>query len=83
MANPEEIKAVIRSFLVESLSLEPGTVKDDTPLISSRLIDSIIALKLVAYLEGKFGIEIAEHNVAPGTIDTINSMTAFVQSRLK
>jgi acyl carrier protein len=80
-----ESKQVIREFLIENMfnGNDNGELTDDTPLISSRLMDSIIALKLVTHLEEKFGIEFEAEEVDQDNLDTINKLSAFVQKKMK
>ncbi len=75
----------IRKFLIEkAFGGNVDTVlNNDTPLISSRLVDSIVALKLVNYLEETFAIEFEAHEVVQENLETINTIAAFVQSKMK
>ncbi|MGL5889447.1 MAG: phosphopantetheine-binding protein [Bacteroidia bacterium] len=73
--SPEVIKASVRKFLEENLT--GITFADDTPLISSRLMDSIVALKLVSHLESAFNIEFEAHEVDQDNLDSINVISAF------
>ncbi|MFN8715166.1 MAG: phosphopantetheine-binding protein [Bacteroidota bacterium] len=73
--SPELIKATVRKFLEENM---PGVeLADDTLLISNRLMDSIVALKLVSHLETAFNIEFEAHEVDQDNLDSINVITAF------
>jgi acyl carrier protein len=79
----EGIRAIIRDYLLtEYLQGEdPAELTDDMPLISSKVIDSIAAIKLVSFLEGQFGIEIEAHEVDIDHLDTIRKITQLVQSK--
>jgi acyl carrier protein len=73
----------IRQYLTEHLchgdrSKLPA---DDASLIASRLMDSIITLKLVSYLEDTFGIAFEAHEVTQDNLDSINKITAFVHRK--
>lgn len=82
--SPDQIKQTIRDFVVQNVFGGNATdLTDDTSLVKSRLMDSIVALKLVSHLEEKFGIEFEAHEVDQDNLDTINLMTAFVQSKMK
>ena len=78
----KEIRSAIRNFLSENMS-GINEMKDDASLITSRLMDSIIALKLVSHLEEKFGIEFEAHEVDQDNLDTIDTMVKFVQGKMK
>ena len=83
--NKDEIRNAIRAFLIANIfeGKDDGQLKDDTALISSRIMDSIVALKLVSHLEEKFGIELEAHEVDQDNLDTINKMVDFVASKGK
>lgn len=85
MASEKEIRDAIRAFIIENVfqGKESADLKDDTKLISTRMMDSIVALKLVSHLEEKFGIEFEAHEVDQDNLESINMMTTFVQSKLK
>jgi acyl carrier protein len=71
----------IRDFLIDELHW-PGSRADlteDMPLIENRVIDSMGLLRLVAWLEESYGVEISDHEVVPanfGTIGTIEGLLA-------
>lgn len=81
--SPEEIKRTVRQFLEENLVANHSGIvlTDDTPLISSRLLDSIVALKLVSHLESTFGIEFEAHEVDQDNLDSIAIITAFTAKK--
>jgi acyl carrier protein len=80
-----EVKQSIREFLIQNIfgGIDNGQLKDDTTLITSRLMDSIVALKLVSHLEEKFGLEFEAHEVDQDNLDTIAIIVAFVQKKMK
>lgn len=83
MIDVEIITGRVRNFLVEQLSNLGADVEiqNDTSLISSRLMDSIITLKLVSYLEDTFNIEFEAHEVTQENLDSINKIAAFVHRK--
>jgi acyl carrier protein len=58
-------------------------LKDDTSLIKTRIMDSIVAMKLVSHLEEQFGIEFEAHEVDQDNLDSIATIVAFVQKKMK
>jgi acyl carrier protein len=80
MNNKNEIREAVRSFIASN-SPNLGEVTNDTKLVSSGMMDSIVALKLVSFLEEKFGIEFEAHEVDQDNLDTIDIITRFVQSK--
>lgn len=71
----EEIKTFIKSSIIQD---ESANLDNTTPLISGGIVDSISTLKLVDFLEQKYGIEFQPHEVDRELLDTIDLITAFV-----
>jgi acyl carrier protein len=79
-----EIESRIRSFLLSEI-IDPADVAENTaemPLISSGLMNSLSTLKLVAFLEETFGVELAAHEIGVDYLDTLADITRFVESKL-
>ncbi|CAN5165572.1 N/A [soil metagenome] len=81
----EQIRKSVREFLLENIygGNDNGELKDDTPLISTRIMDSIVALKMVSFLEAKFNIEFEAHEVDQENLDTIDKISAFIKNKMK
>ena len=69
---------ILREFLPEE---DPSELQDTTPLITAGILDSIATLKLVAFLEERFGIQIAAHEASVEHLNTIADITALVQAK--
>lgn len=79
-----EIKTEIRNFLKANIAGGGAdSIQDDTKLISTRMVDSIIALRLVSHLEEKFNVEFEAHEVNQDNLESINQIAAFVESKRK
>ncbi|MCF8236746.1 MAG: acyl carrier protein [Saprospiraceae bacterium] len=77
------IKDSVKTYLLEELNLPLTSEElgDDTPLLSSRLIDSISALLLVEFLEKEFKIEFKPHEVNNDNLDSLQLIEQFVQGK--
>ena len=51
-------------------------------LLELAIIDSTGILELVAFLEQRYGIAIADDELAPGNLDSVSRLTTFVQRKL-
>ncbi|MBL7894002.1 MAG: hypothetical protein JNK50_01825 [Bacteroidia bacterium] len=82
--NRDELKKEVRSFIANKMFKGnlPGDFTDDTKLISSRLIDSIVVLSMVNYLEEKTKTEFAAHEVSVENLDTVNIIADFLSKKL-
>jgi acyl carrier protein len=83
--NKNDIINELRSYITEKLFRNgiPADFTNDTPLISTRLLDSIIVLGLIGHFEEKLNIELEAHEVTVDNLDTINIMADFLLQKLK
>ena len=79
----EETVRELRGFVLrEFLPGEPPeSLENTTPLISGGVIDSIGTLKLVGFLEERFGIQAEAHEIDEENLDSIELMASFVESK--
>lgn len=77
------IQDKVRDYLLNDLRLplKPEELNPDTPLLSSRLIDSISALLLVEFLEKTFQIQFKPHEVTNENLDNLDLIESFVKAR--
>jgi acyl carrier protein len=78
-----EIFSKILGLILQSSS--QGQLKEqitnETPLLSSRLLDSIAVLRLVTLIEEEFNIEIEAFEVNVDNLDTIAKIAEFVSKK--
>jgi acyl carrier protein len=74
----------IRQFiLTEFLPREkPENLRNDTPLRTSGVIDSVATLRLVTFVEEQFGIRVEAHEASVENFDSVDSIAAFIQSKM-
>jgi acyl carrier protein len=60
---------------------DPDELKDDTPLITGGVLDSIATLKLVLFIEERFGVTFEPHEVDPEHMDTATAIVRLVCSK--
>lgn len=60
----------------------PDELTDTTPLISGGILDSIATLKLVMYVEEKYGINLEPHEVDKENLDSLELITRLLRSKL-
>lgn len=78
-----ETKEAIRAFILrEFLQGEPeDSLKDDTPLRTGGILDSMATLKLVDFVEETFGVELDAHDTGIENFDRIDDIAALVESK--
>jgi acyl carrier protein len=80
----DEIKAATKTYILDEFlpGENPAELTDATPLISGGILDSLSTLKLVAFLEQRFNIQVQAHETMVDYLDTLNSIAQLVQSKL-
>jgi acyl carrier protein len=80
----DAVKEAIRSFiLAEYLPGESAAnLRDDTPLRTSGILDSVATLALVGFLEEQFKIEVDAHETGIEYFDRLEDIAALVQRKL-
>lgn len=80
----DNVKAAVKAFILREFlpGERPEALTDAVPLISSGVLDSLSTLKLVAFLEETFGIELAPHDLGADNLDTLPAIERLVQSRM-
>lgn len=80
----DTVQRTIKAFLMEEFlpGEDPQTLTDSTPLITGGVLDSISTVKLVAFLEERFGVEFQAHEMSPDHLDTLREITSTVCSKV-
>jgi acyl carrier protein len=79
MSTVEQVRAFILEEFLEGES--PEELTESTPLISSGILDSVATLKLITFLEERFGITVAPHEADEDNLNTIAAIAKLVQSK--
>ena len=59
-----------------------GNLKDDTPLRTSGIIDSLGTIEMVTFVEDTFGIELEAHETGVEHFDRIEDLAALVAGKM-
>jgi len=76
----DPIRQAIREFVLSKFlpGEEEGNLRDDTPLRTGGILDSVGTLELVSFVEQRFGIEIDAHEAGVEHFDRIADIAALV-----
>ena len=76
----DETRAAIRAFVVENFLFgdDSHPLSADLSLIDNDLIDSTGILELVGFLEEHFAIAVADADIVPANLDTIDRIAGFI-----
>ena len=76
-----EIQAAVIGFIVENFlfgSEEEAPAPDDS-FMDTGLIDSTGILELVGFIEEEFEISVADDQLVPENLDSVNNITKFIE----
>ena len=79
----DDLKTRLKQMIVERLFLTvaPGEVRDDAPLMETYGIDSVALFELVLGLEEEFGVVMEDVDFKLETFHTVNSIAVFIAEK--
>ena len=77
------METVINDYVSRELVQDPALLPlaDDTSLLETGILDSLGLLKLVVFLEERFGIAMGDTDLLPDNFATVNAICAYVRAR--
>lgn len=78
-----DIATQVREFIADNFLFreERSDISDTESLLDAGLIDSTGILELVAYLEQAFAIQMADAEIVPENLDSVQAITAYVMRK--
>lgn len=78
-----EIIKMILDYISEHVFSDklPSDFTNDTSMVNSRIVNSIIVLHMVNHIEEKLNIEFEAHEINVDNIDTVNLLADFVAKK--
>jgi acyl carrier protein len=76
----EEVKRAVREFILATYLPGENTanLRDDTPLQTSGILDSLATMQVVMFLETQYGIELTLEDTSLERFDRIEDIAAIV-----
>jgi acyl carrier protein len=79
-----QVKSDIRKFIIENfLYGQAEGLEDETSLLEKGLIDSTGILELVAFVEEKYGVSVADEELVPANFDSINNLSSYITGKIE
>lgn len=77
------IKQTVREYLLEEfLPGESGAeLQDSTPLMTNGILDSIATIKLVLFLEQRYGVQFQAHEMSPDHLGSLDEIARTVRAK--
>jgi len=78
-----DAKSDIRAFIAESFLFGDADAlpADTDSLIEHGIVDSTGVLELVAFVEERFGISVADAEIVPANLDSVEAIARFAASK--
>jgi|GEM_PF-180270 len=78
-----DTERTVRKFIEENFLFreDRAHIGESESLIEAGLIDSTGVLELVAFLESEFGLRMADAEIVPENLDSIQAIVAYVESK--
>ncbi len=79
----DDITQVVHHFILNEFlpGEDPNELTDRTPLITGGILDSISTLKLVVFLEERFGITVDAYEAGVDHLDSIRQISELVRRK--
>ncbi len=79
----ERFTTAVRQFIAENfLFRADADIADDQSLLDTGVMDSTGVLELIAFLESTYGITVADEEIVPDNLDSVDNMTRYLASKL-
>ena len=79
---PAEVRHEIQSFLIANFLFGQSELGDDVLLLDN-VIDSTGVLELVAFLQDRFGIVVADEELIPDNLDSVRNIATYVERKTR
>jgi acyl carrier protein len=77
-----DIASALREFIRENFLFGQDTaLSDDDSFLGLGIIDSTGVLELVAFLEKRLDIRVADDDLVPENLDSINNLVRFIEAK--
>ena len=79
----EDIQKTVKEYILREFlpGEDPEELTETTPLITGGILDSIATLKVVGFIEERYAITLAAHEVDVEHLDTIAAITSLILSK--
>lgn len=78
-----DMKDQIRGFIAENFLFSNNgfDLDDDESFLEAGVVDSLGVLELVTFVEEKFDVPVADDEIVPANFDSVNNLTAYIESK--
>jgi len=75
-----DVEYTVKQFVLKEFlpGEDPSELTSSTPLITGGILDSLATMKLVMFLEERYGVRFEAHEVDPEHLDTVANIARLV-----
>jgi acyl carrier protein len=79
----EDIRRTVHQYILDEFlpGEDASELTDDTRLITGGILDSISTLKLVGFLEERFGVTVEAHEAGVENLDSVGQITQLIAEK--
>jgi acyl carrier protein len=79
----QEIEQAVRDYILREFlpGEDPDELTEQTPLITGGILDSISTLKLVVFLEERFGVTIEAYEAGVEHLDSVGQIARLIAAK--
>ena len=75
----QDVKPAVRQFLLDNFLMgSNAAIADDTSFMKAHVLDSSGFMELILFLEETFGVKVADSELLPENLDSLNNIDEFV-----
>ena len=78
-----KLKQEIKNYIIEASLEDANKIKEDTLIFDTGLLDSMGLLFLIEFINENYQVEVDDEELNPKNFESINSIVAFIDSKLK
>jgi acyl carrier protein len=76
--SPEALRQRVRTFVDQTFYVAGARPGDADSLLEAGIIDSTGVLEIIEFLQKEFGVQVADDEILPENLDTIERIAGFV-----
>jgi acyl carrier protein len=79
----DQLREAVREYILREFlpGERPDKLGDTTPLITGGILDSLGTLRLIAFLEESYNIEVGADEVVTDNLNTVALITTFIEHK--
>jgi acyl carrier protein len=79
----DTIQATVKAYILEQFlrDANPDDLTPETPLIAGGILDSLATVRLAAFLEERFKIELQAYDINEDNLGSLDQIAALVRSK--